>query len=436
MSDHAEAIGNLLGYSTDEGYMKYEPVLNLYDTNNGQYNDARLSFDTKALINSWIDYHNSHIETKLRLTGVALDANVGVAIKNGVYNAISSLQLTINDANVINNDYLPPYNSFRMYLAGDKEWADTHGDLYHFSQDDGTFDNTVATNSGFKNRVEILNLIREDTGVTALTTSFTFTLRIPLKMIHPFFEALDRPLINARMQAVFKISGVNGDRFFPIVASNATLAQSLSIIGPNRWVCYRCEFHPDTAIKINSNLSKGLVVNTNYWQAKHFKSNVDMTLPNQDFTITPGIRRARRVVCMFQNESDWSSNVKCSPSLTDYRNKFTESNLEINNERVYQQNIEGDYDHYKLLQREMFSGEDQNSNGCLVPYRSFLKKTYAYYVYNISQSKHILKDPNASVQLRLIAKKTGDTSELHMFVEQEVDVTINMTTSEVMKTGD
>ena len=62
MSDHAEAISNLLGYSTDEDYMKHEPILSLYDTNNNNYLDGKVNFDTQTLINTWVDYHNGYLE--------------------------------------------------------------------------------------------------------------------------------------------------------------------------------------------------------------------------------------------------------------------------------------------------------------------------------------------------------------------------------------
>ena len=437
MSDHAEAISNLLGYQTDEGYMKYEPVLNLFDTNNGSYGDGRINFDTDTLKNSLIDYHNSYLETNLQINGTGLDgAGIQIAIKNAVYQLISGFQLKINNIDVINTDYLPVYNSFKMYLHGDKEWADTHGDLYHFSKDDKDVNNDDDTNDGFLNRIEILNLVKS--GVSA--TTLTFTARIPLKMVSSYFEALDRPLINARMQPTFSISGVNGDRFFPIIANPASLATSLTILNGCRWVVYRCELQPESAIKFNQNLAKGLVVETNFWQAKHFKGTQTTNLTDQSFTITSGIRAPRRIMACFMNETDWASNTSCSPAVTNNNNKFVLSNIEINNERIFMQDVKDDYEHYKLLQREMFSGEDQNSNGCLVPYRDFLRANYAYYVYNISNSKYIIKDPNASVQLRFIGTKTlksgGTDAELHCFVEHEVNVTFNMTTSEVLKSGD
>ena len=453
MSDHAEAISNLLGYSTDEGYMKHEPILNLFDTNNNNYLDGRVNFDTQTLINTWVDYHNGYLELDMKITGTNLNsAEVGIALKNGIYQLVSSMQLKINNIDVINNDYLPPYNSIRLYLTGDQEWEQTHGDLYLFAMDSQNkteivqLSGTPVTgynadyNEGMDRRVEIFNLMR--TNGIASATEFTFTARVPLKMIHPYFEALDRPLINARLQATFTISWINGNQFNPLVLATGTTATVTKLeVTKGKLVAYRCEFKPETAIKINQNLAKGMVVDTTFWQAKHFRGTESISVTRQDFQITSGIKAPRRVIVMFQNATDWASSASCVPAVTHSYNKITKSNLEINNERVFQQDIENDYEHYKLLQRAMFSGEDQNSNGCLIPYRSFLKNNYAYYIYDISTNKYIIKDPNASVQLRYIAEKqlaTGGNpnAELHCFVEHECNVTINMTTSEVMKTGD
>lgn len=463
---HSQAISALLGYETDEDYMKYEPILNLIDLNNGSYTDGRLNYDTVNLTNIYVDYHNSYLEVPLRITGAAvLTADAYVAMKNGVHNLISAIQLKINNQDIINNDYLPPYNSFRLHLSGDKEWAESHGDLYHFSKDTkntavaNQFNNPAALtawtneimkagnagyNAGFAHRVEILKLERD-----AVATLINFTARIPLKMVHPFFESLDCPLINCRMQLTANVSGINNSLFFPFMkqvsgslpaTTNVDVGNvlSLSITGATKWVVYKCEFQPETSKAISANVASGLSKTVTYWSSKHFKSTAGTADgSSQDYTITPGIKKARRVVALFQKQADWVDQAKCEPALTNTVDKLTESNLEINNERVYPQNIDSDYLHFKNLQRELFSGEDQNSNGALITYQDFLRGTHRYYVYNISSSPYMIKDPNASVQLRFIGKKAGaDNCELHFYVEHECNCIINLSTGDAQKIGD
>jgi hypothetical protein len=264
-------------------------------------------------------------------------------------------------------------------------------------------------------------------------------------MIHPFFEALDVPLINSRLQLTIRVAGINNDIFYPImrqtggdVLNEVAADTTFSVTGASRWVVYHCEFQPETAKKLSAMIgSNKMTKKLNYWQSRYAKSTVPAATLTQDFEIDTGIQAPRRIVAMLFNEADWLSQTSCIPAVTDTRDSLEYSNIEINNQRLYQQNIDSDYEHFKNLQREMFSGEDQNSNGALISYSDFLRGTHRYYVYDISQSEYMIKDPNASVKLRFVGKKkTGSTNcVLHFFTEHEVHVEINMTEGKAYRSG-
>jgi len=464
----SELMSNALGRHIEGRFMKYEPILNLYDNNNSAYDNGWLNFDSVNLTNLIIDPNNGYIEVPITVeAALAFTADLTyIALKNGIQNLVSEFQLKINDKDIERADFLPFYNSFLAHSLADSDWAETNGFLHHYSKDtrstnnallitkDGplatdavidyndkvTDDVSTGYNNGFADRIKILHLER-DSGVP---TKISFIAHIPLKSFSSFFRNLDTPLQNCRINLRVKISGIGGDYTFPFMRQTAgELTMKITPGKQSRLVVYKCEFPPHLQQEWNNKIASGnFTKKVVFWSTKHYKNTQDKESDDQNFVITPGISNPKRILCAFTNMANWKDQTSTSPATTDVDDKLKDGvNIEINNQRLYPQDLDSDYLLYKNLQRELLAGEDDTSNGAILTYKNFKEGLYRYYIFNIADSEYILKDPNASVQLRFLGKKTtavgGVKSEMHFWVEYEVVCLLDFVTpTNTMRSGD
>ena len=258
-------------------------------------------------------------------------------------------------------------------------------------------------------------------------------------MFSAFFAELKHPLINTRVQLEFSVAGAApGSAYSPILRETTVGACTLAIASQTRLVVYKVELQAAEQVKFAHQLESGKKTNITFWDQKHYKSAVDTAFGTneQSTIIVPSIRNPKRVWALHTSQANWASQTSTQPCTTSTVSRFERSNLEVNTKKMFPNDIDSEYEHFKLLQRETFSGEDSRNNGCLLTFNNWLEGVHRYYAYNISRSEHAIKDPAEPVQLRFTGtKRATDASEIHFIVEFEVSVAINMTSGEVTRIG-
>jgi hypothetical protein len=201
-------------------------------------------------------------------------------------------------------------------------------------------------------------------------------------------------------------------------------------------VLHEVELPPAIKIRFDEQLRSGKTSTITFWDQKHYISQASTSATDQSSIIVPSIKNPKRVWAVFNTAANWASQTSTQPCTSATTAKLTYSNVEVNNVKMFPNDVESDYEHFKLLQRETFSGEDSRNNGCLLKYNDWLVGTHRYYVYNISRSERAIKDPTEQVMLRFVGTKVDSgASEMHFIVEYEAITTINMTTGDVLHVG-
>jgi hypothetical protein len=159
------------------------------------------------------------------------DDQIGVTFKNGSYQFVNSVNCKINGVTIQNSQDMHLHNHIRTLTKWSENYAETHGQLHLFAKDDDDA-NTLDQNSGFSERVEMVNYKYVITqaganGVCTLTVSCE--ARIAFSLMSDFFDRMAIPIKNANVELFITLNGLKngpgaGQNWSPIAINDKVKA--------------------------------------------------------------------------------------------------------------------------------------------------------------------------------------------------------------------
>lgn len=452
------------------------------DLNNGNYASGNLLFDTLSVRDRWWIPSESYLTVPLRVTmGSGTNTSL-VAFKRAVTDLIYSVQVQSSSGNVIVSDTnLPLYNHVRSLLNLSFEDLQQMAPELHFAKDTenqyhAAFDvannqpTNNALNPGFVTRARYL---KQGATYTGASKTIDTVVNIPLRFIHPLFEACNFPLINQRFQLTFGLNiGPNGSTVIPLLGGSAnsisvglasdvpagaaagvaasgiltppsTAAGALALTIPSSGVKapgssvtitqarlnIKCvKFSPELNLKLAQKLQSGMVKMVDFVQCDTYlgsgASEVNVAANNGTQLVrlvSPSTIRPTRVFMVGMPNGAWTD----ASVLSTYIASFTNCNILISNQRYYNNDLTTPREQYEILKDNMVY------NG-LISYQEFLA-SYRILCFDLTRHKDFTKAENQAVSIATQTTRANDgggAADYAWLVEHANKVSFHMSSTD------
>jgi hypothetical protein len=429
-----------------------------------------LDFDTQTTTDKWCDWSRGYLSVPVSITpgglGGAFSAAPVIAFKGSNLSLINGITIKTSGGQVLVEErYSTVFAShLRLLIEKHADWAVANTDSLHWAKDetseavlsglttgaalaypktakfvaapDGTHNNdNPVYNKGFalRNKYLLESAIQSDNTYPANSSAgFNTTLNLPLAAIHPFFEALDFPIINVRLQITFWLN-VNsaGNPYGPMCMGTTQggavengvggygIAVNPAVVQP-RLYYHAVEFNAEQLASVNKRLSEGFTKRIIYTQhdINYLQQNVAST--NQFmFQVSVNVVNPQRVWVMCFPSNVVNSSAWPSPITTGALGLIGVQ-LKINNRNYYNTQLDTWEQQYRLLKDAMPWGSDGGDASCRLTYGDFLK-TYRLLCLDISRAENRQIDRNAPVSIQIQATPQSATAmDIIYLVERQM----------------
>jgi hypothetical protein len=458
------------------------------DTNQGSYT-GQVNFNLTSVSTKLQILSDSYLVLPLRVTSASgtnpytsFAANK-LAIKNSLLSLIQGVSVTTGSGTSFVNETTGATSilaNLRLMLESSLDIVNGCGQELHFGGKDTAtsiplLDRTVApqpttgnatvdvtSNRGLANRVQCF----VDAG-TFTNSGFNFVAYIPLKFIHPIFQAMSFPLINLPLLIQFNIAGTtdySGYQPFtcatqaaggyvsaagaatataalaasdaPRVTINISSTDHTTGFTPNACRLYlkTVSLHAKTAQALAAKVQDGFSKYIDFTVADLFKfpnvaiqggAGVTQSLSQ---TITSSAVCPRRIWVLPVATGTLASANNTFPAwLGDYQ--FSQANLAINSANYYQNNLMSQYEMYQILKDQCPDGQGQ------ISYYDYLNGCNPL-VFDISRLKQLDLNAPCSLQFesQIQCKSSTTAFDLLCIVERSVTLKLNFNSSGVTST--
>ena len=199
--DHQKVL-SLLNEADDSKFVtrKWNIVNN---QSNGNYNvKNKIVYNTEVLKSNLCGYNDAYILVR--------DAAVQVAFKN--YAPFIKCTTNVDGTSIDDAEDLDLVMTMYNLLVYSLDYSDTKSSLWFYSKDEATnfnadiaYDNTVNNFKSFDYRANLLpNTVAQPTpnNINGILNDATFA--VPLKCLSNFWQSLEVPLINSKVELKFK----------------------------------------------------------------------------------------------------------------------------------------------------------------------------------------------------------------------------------------
>ena len=467
MSDAVEIHNLLSDDQFNKAMTEYTSSEYLYilDQNNGSYSSGQIRFDTNSAKDVWTVWQDAYlmIPLSVKSSGAVYDDSALLAFKNSVVSCISGLLLSTSSGNtIVNESTLQLINTLRLHISKsfDSTWG--QADLF-FAKDSNvpaytarkgiytsgrsatcnnnpcqfqsTFSSGLQTtyNPGFDSRVQFFKQ-----QCTLASNIFSLTVFIPLRLIHPIFDALNMPQINTRYLMTF-YTPINGNSASttaisancPVQAgtdgTTPTLDPVVWINSTTRLYYKKVTFHPELNQKLAQKLQAGYSRTVEFNVCDQYLLRSASTAQSS-FTdlISPSTVSPKRLFLVHTPAGAVNSNSIC----VNFPGQITNANVLVNNQNYYSQDLQNDKDFWNILYEQMPALNEPDTQGNLITYQDFLN-THKIYCFDLSRIADRLKNPTEAVSITLRYTRVDNTScDVYALVERGQAVKFYFSASE------
>jgi hypothetical protein len=336
-----------------------------------------------------------------------------------------------------------------------------------------------TTNYALANRIAIFTIQTAAAGnfgtVNGVANAFPFLALIPLRLLHSVFDQFSFPMVNYPMLMTFNIAGVAGSQYQPFtyatavanaginvgaagavgatVAINAVTAPAtVPLVNVSPGVTERgyapgacrlkmktVKFHSETAKKIKAHFDKGFTKTIQYTVTDYYKPIASFNLAAGATTgvnqlITNSAIRPVRLWCLPVPQ------VGTTPGILSPANTFpgsigpgylTQCNIQVNNENYYNNNLQSQYDFYKIIETQQVGAGESSTSGAQISYADWLCGLNPY-VFDLSRVRQL--DVNNPVSLFISATMNTTVTQnfdIIFLVERLMTLTMDVKTSSI-----
>jgi len=455
MSADSLEISNLLYHDkmneAESSYTESE-LQYLSDNNNKSYNGGMISFDLSPLRDRWVVMRDMFVQIPINI--VSSDPtrpflnNKLLSFKQSVLDLIYGIQLTTNTGQtVISDTNINLINNLRLYLEKDQDWSTVEAPDLMFSPDTsardaagmGIPDPTVNTdNEGFMRRTAYFKQ-----GMTNTVGVWSTVITIPLRYLHPWFEAMDFPIVNTRFQLNLLLNAYQNQQLSPfgyqVIDPNNLPPTPILTVGPATVAggnlelnCARLyyksvKFDPSVNSKLISALSRGITKKIYYRSSDLYIGEKAQTGGRSISTlISASTVRPLRVFLLASHVNELTGN-----GTATFVGEFNNANIMLNNTNYYQNSINTPNEWYSILQEQFPSHGSSTTRGGLLSFVDFLAG-HRIHCFDVSRQKSDGKNPNASVSIQIQATRTDNKNcDYYYIVERLSMCTIEMSSGEM-----
>lgn len=419
--------------------------------------DTQITWNLSNLRQKFWTPADSYIVLPLTVAVVSSLANTGaqeLSLKSSVCDLISGILLQDGSGFTIANDNNQMrYNDIRLKLAHDAEFlseADGAKLLYALDTVDGTArvvstvgsvnpSANIATNFGFRDRVYLFKQQSEvvRTGANApFTDTYRLIVSIPLRYIHSVFESLNFPIINSNFQfslilnqgTVYSPWSANTTTPTDVASITTTIGNSVSVAGITvsqpRFYANIVSFQPQLAQKLAQQLKSGIVKKVHFTDSDFRSIATNQTSLNGNQNISNGVVRPSRLFLLSPPVNSLTGS-----GLATNIGRLTQLQAFINNQPVFNLNVETEEELYELLRDEFAnSGSDIAPGGY-----SMSKWMDGNRIYAINFKKHMkdrLQTGNETCSVNVSFNQIAGTAcDWFSVLERDYSLVINMSDS-------
>jgi hypothetical protein len=279
------------------------------------------------------------------------------------------------------------------------------------------------------------------TGTGAYTANgknatFQFTAITPLKYLHTFFDVLDIPLYNCRMQFTINTSFKSGGfgLYCPIQSDYWDLANggiSLQLQNSNTWLYYpSVEFTSDLILEVGERMkNKNLhfKYSFNDW-TPYLSLNQPNTVMNAGMLLSSSQKKPVKLWAMIYDTGAMVNTTVGAPNTTFVRNeplisnnKVSNFNVLINDNTFFMNDLQTPYEVYKIFQQNLPDGGEGLQMGSRINFSDF-QKQYNIVCVDLTRHPMFLNQNINTVDLRCRGNITssGNVDILYLVEYQKI----------------
>lgn len=413
----------------------------LSDLNNQSYSNAQLLFDTTQISSDqWVLLREAYLTIPVRIesnTATPLVQTDIFAFKRSVLDIISGLTVVCNGTTLVSDRDIQLKNYLDLVLEKTVQEQFTESYDLDFALDESKTltttvgpipapTNVVADNDGFSNRVKYLkSQCLFNSGV------FSVMIQIPLRYIHSFFD-VEYPLVNQPMQITFNLAtSTSGNFFFPLSKVSAGEDVKVSIDTAAKYpessvsqtstrlyypiVTYK----PDVNRMLSDKLRKGMSKVHEYRVCDvYYGGSLNNISTFSQYLVSPSVVAPTKLTALLCPAN--SVQAQAQPFISD--GQFRNSNVLLNNQPVFIQNLDSSVDIWNQLRQNYAAMVGQKG---LIDFGKFLSHM-RYHVYDLSRAvENNLADPNASCSVMHIGTLDSAVTgpfDLYYILERKMKV--------------
>ena len=386
------------------------------DYNSGSY-QGTINFDTLVCERKYVTWSDAWLSIPINVTGLSgvYDVTSLASFKSSVLSFITSCQVSITGNNTIFSDNnISLINSIRLMVEKDLDFINAEGPeiLYagpgrlttpsSTTMGGSVISNNDTTNSSFLTRIQLLKQV--STG----TTTWSTTLKVPLKYIHDFFAQLNFPMTNNRFNFTFGYATTSSllspwmvDLTLPTPTATLSVLPS---VGACRLYYRSLKFLPSINQDIVNKLNSGFQKRVSFRCSDFYLGAKAQTTEPISSTISPATIHPLRiwvlgcpVNSLSTQGSDTVNSAFCFPM------RLTGLNALIQNTQYYQRNLDSPLEQWDIL-KQQFPSNSSELSGSQLTYSDFFNN-FRLNCIDVSRLKDRLKDPNSNVSIQVVAAR-------------------------------
>ena len=366
------------------------------DKDTGSNNPDTIKYDTRVLKPNLCDYAEAYI----LVDGTFRAANnvnnyTRLALKNCA--PFTKCNLEINDEHVDTAENLDKVMPMYNLIEYSDNYQDSSATLYQYKRDEppNNIDNNLATNtsSSFKYRVDLLG----NPAIVNNVARRNLKIVVPLKYLSNFFRSLEMPLINCKINLIWKkecVLSTDNDAAADAAINPVFIINDTKLYVPV--VTLSKEDNKDFIDQQNKGFQRSI-----YWNEYKTKEQNEDADANvfKYVNLDPSFQGVNILFVMAYsraNNNQPTRNGRAKYYLP--RIDLEKYNVIIDGRNFYDNPIESDIEKYRELKKVMIGKGEDYTTGSLLDF-DYFKKHYKLVAVDLSKQKELDADPRAIQQI-------------------------------------
>jgi hypothetical protein len=416
------------------------------DLNNQSYSNAQLLYDTTQISSDqWVLLREAYLTVPIRIesaTATPLGESAIFAFKRSVLDIVAGVTVVSNGMTLVSDRDIQLKNYIDLVLEKTVQEQFTESYDLLFALDESKTlttavspipapTNVVADNAGFSNRVKFIK-----SQCSFAAGVFKVMLQIPLRYIHSFFD-MPYPVVNQPLQITFNLTtNTSGNFFFPLskvsagedikvsIDTSATYPESSVTQTSTRLYYPIVTYKPEVNRMISDKLRRGMTKTHEYRLSDiYYGGSLNNISTYSQYLVSPSVVAPTKLVSLLAPVN--SVQAQAQPFIVD--GQFRNSNVLLNNQPVFIQNLDSSVDIWNQLRQNYPSMVGQKG---LVDFGKFLANC-RYHVYDLTRAvDNNLSDPNASCSVMHIAtldSAVAGNFDAYFILERKMKVKFDFT---------